>query len=148
MPEPHGPAQAPSPSVRPNATGPKLAISGDAVFRIVCQTAASSVILLFGLLLFVIVWKSWESIHYSGLSFLVRSTWDPNHRQFGALAFVFGTVATSIIAMVIAVPLGIGVAVFLAEISPPRLRRIGSFLIEMLAAVPSVVYGFWGLFVL
>ncbi len=75
--------------------------------------------------------------------------WDPepSHRKFGSLAFIYGTVVTSIIAMLIAVPLGVGTATYLAEIAPGWLRKTGSFLVEMLAAIPSVVYGFWGLYV-
>ncbi|HLW67935.1 MAG TPA: phosphate ABC transporter permease subunit PstC [Gemmataceae bacterium] len=150
MSESFRPARTPAPSTRPNALERGLPVSGDAIFKLICQAAAWLVIVLFALLVGVIVWKSWESIQHNGLGFFFRSKWDPEstHRQFGALAFIFGTVATSIIAMVIAVPLGVGVALFLAEISPPWFRRIGSFLVEMLAAVPSVVYGFWGLFVL
>src|SRR5439155_24562387 len=82
--------------------------------------------------------------------FFTQTTWDPepDHRIFGSLAFIYGTVATSVIAMTLAVPLGIGTAAYLSEIAPGWLRRPGSFLVEMLAAIPSVVYGFWGLFVL
>jgi phosphate transport system permease protein len=122
---------------------------GDVVFRRVCQGAALLVIVLAALLVVVLVRKSWLAITELGFSFLTQTRWDPqgaNH--FGALAFVWGTVYTSLIAMVIAVPLGIGTAAFLAEIAPAWLRRSASFLVEMLAAIPSVVYGFWGMFVL
>src|SRR5206468_13050698 len=86
----------------------------------------------------------------TGFDFFTNKTWDPEptHREFGALAFVYGTLATSAIAMLIAVPLGVGTAAFLSEIAPTWLRRSGSFLVEMLAAIPSVVYGFWGVLVL
>src|SRR5262249_61656270 len=85
-----------------------------------------------------------------GFRFFPEPPWapDPHHRHFGSLAFVYGTVATSLIAMILAVPLGIASAAFLSEIAPEWLRRPASFLVEMLAAIPSVVYGFWGLFVL
>jgi phosphate transport system permease protein len=108
------------------------------------------IIVLAALLFVVLVWKSWLAIKTIGIHFLTSTTWDPEptHRSFGALAFIYGTVITSLIAMVIAVPLGVGTAAFLSEIAPLGLRRVGSFLVEMLAAVPSVVYGFWGLFVL
>jgi phosphate transport system permease protein len=123
---------------------------GDYVLRICCQISALLVIVLALLLAAVLVWKSWLAIKTIGASFFISETWDPEstHRQFGSLAFIWGTVATSAIAMVIAVPLGVGTAAFLAEIAPGWLRRAGSFLVEMLAVVPSVVYGFWGLFVL
>jgi phosphate transport system permease protein len=118
------------------------------LFRLLCQASAVLVIVLAALLVAVLVSKSWLAIRTIGLHFFVGTTWDPVHRQFGALAFIYGTLATSAIAMLIAVPLGIGTAAFLSEIAPGWLRRIGSFLVEMLAAVPSVVYGFWGLFVM
>ena len=74
--------------------------------------------------------------------------WDPVAEPFGAATFVYGTIVTSIIALVLAVPLGVGIAVFLVEMAPRRLRTIVGFLVELLAAIPSIVYGLWGLFVL
>jgi phosphate transport system permease protein len=123
---------------------------GDVVFRLVCHAGAFFIILLAAALLVVLLWKSGLAIKEIGASFFVSETWDPEptHRLFGARAFIYGTVATSAIAMLIAVPLGVGTAAFLSEIAPGWLRRGGSFFVEMLAAVPSVVYGFWGLFVL
>jgi len=123
---------------------------GDLVFKVVCATAAVSIIFLTALLVIVLFWHSWLSIRTTGLGFFTQQTWDPepDHRVFGALAFIFGTVVTSAIAMAIAVPLGIGTAAYLAEIAAPWFRRIVSFMVEMLAAIPSVVYGFWGLYVL
>jgi phosphate transport system permease protein len=122
----------------------------DTGFKLLCQAAAVLVIVLAALLVVVLLWKAWLAIQTIGLAFFTSKTWDPepSHRQFGALAFIYGTLATSAIAMLIAVPLGIGTAAFLSEIAPGWLRRSGSFLVEMLAAVPSVVYGFWGLFVM
>jgi len=123
---------------------------GDHLLRLLCQACALLIVALVVLLAVVLVWKSWLAIQTVGARFFFDTTWDPepSHREFGALAFIWGTVATSAIAMLIAVPLGVGTAAFLAEIAPPWLRRVGSFLVEMLAVVPSVVYGFWGLFVL
>ncbi|MCC7085051.1 MAG: phosphate ABC transporter permease subunit PstC [Pirellulales bacterium] len=108
------------------------------------------VIVLAALLMIVLLRQSWLAIQTLGGRIFMSTTWDPEptHRQFGALAFIYGTIATSIIAILIAAPLGVGTAAFLSEIAPRWLRRMGSFLIEMLAAVPSIVYGFWGLFVL
>lgn len=83
-----------------------------------------------------------------GLHFLTSTTWDPVHQQFGALPYIFGTVVTALLALIIAGPLGVGTAIFLTELAPPRLRTPVSFLVEMLAAIPSVVYGLWGLFIL
>ncbi len=122
---------------------------GDAVFRHLCQAAAVLVVVLAALLVAILVWRSWDSIRTTGLTFFTTATWDPepSHRKFGALAFVYGTVVTSVIAMLLAVPLGVGTATYLAEVAPHWLRKSGSFLVEMLAAIPSVVYGFWGLYV-
>src|SRR5207302_3693999 len=123
---------------------------GDIAFRLICQSAAFIIIVLAALLVVILTWQSWLAIQTIGVRFFTQTTWDPepNHRIFGSLAFIYGTVATSLIAMVLAVPLGIGTAAYLSEIAPGWLRRPGSFLVEMLAAIPSVVYGFWGLFVL
>jgi phosphate transport system permease protein len=124
--------------------------SGDVLFGVLCQLAGYVVVGLAAALVAVLVWKSWLGITTNGLSFLTTSVWDPepSHRHFGALAFIYGTVSTSTIAMVIAVPFGVGSALFLSECAPGWVQRIGSSLVEMLAAVPSIVYGFWGLFVL
>ena len=83
-----------------------------------------------------------------GWSFLITSTWDPVTDQFGALPFIYGTVVTSFLALLIAVPLGVGAAIFLAELAPPKISDALTFLIELLAAVPSVIYGLLGVFVL
>jgi phosphate transport system permease protein len=100
------------------------------------------------LLVVVLAWKSLLSIETTGWGFFTTTKWDPVHKIFGAKAFVYGTIVTSVIAMLIAVPLGVGTAAFLSELAPGWLRRSGSFFVEMLAAIPSVVYGFWGLTVL
>jgi phosphate transport system permease protein len=88
------------------------------------------------------------SIRAFGWSFLFTSTWDPVAQHFGALPLIYGTIVSSMLALSIAVPLGIGAAVYLAEVAPAWVRPPISFLIELLAAVPSVVYGLWGIFVL
>ena len=123
---------------------------GDRVFREICRAAGLVVIGIFALLVVVLIVKSWESITTFGPRFFTDATWNPveDRREFGALAFIYGTLMTSFIAMVIAVPLGVGTAAYLSEIAPAWVRRIASFMVEMLAAIPSVVYGFWGVFVL
>ncbi|MEW6510559.1 MAG: phosphate ABC transporter permease subunit PstC [Bacteroidota bacterium] len=83
-----------------------------------------------------------------GWEFLTTSTWDPVMDEYGALPFIYGTVVSSLVALLIALPLGLGVAIFLAELSPAWLERPLSFLVELLAAIPSIVYGLWGIFVL
>jgi phosphate transport system permease protein len=122
----------------------------DRYFQRLCQLAACLILLVSGLLLVVLVVRSWLGITTFGLSFLLSADWNPvaDPPRFGSLAFVYGTLVTSALAILIAVPLGVGTATYLSEIAGPRLRRVASFFIEMLAAIPSVIYGFWGLYVL
>ncbi|HEU5360244.1 MAG TPA: phosphate ABC transporter permease subunit PstC, partial [Candidatus Deferrimicrobiaceae bacterium] len=101
-------------------------------------------LLLFGLL----VRESLPAIRKFGASFLTNRTWNPVLEEFGALPFLYGTVVSSLIAIVIAVPLGVGSAIFINEFAPDRLKAPVSFLAELLAAIPSVIYGLWGIFVL
>ncbi len=83
-----------------------------------------------------------------GISFITSSEWSPSNGKFGALAFIYGTIVTSVIALVIAVPLSLGVSLFLTEYAPKRLRAPIGYAVDLLAAVPSVIYGLWGVFVL
>jgi phosphate transport system permease protein len=99
-------------------------------------------------LVVALCWESREAIRAFGLRFLVTSHWDPVAGEFGALPFIYGTLLSSLLALLIAVPLSLGAAIFLAELAPAWIRPPVAFLIEMLAAVPSVVYGLWGIFVL
>jgi phosphate transport system permease protein len=121
---------------------------GDAYAHAVAFLFGASVVGLTGML----AWELWRNSALSrqafGFSFFVSQTWDPVAGQFGALPFVFGTLMTSGIALLIAVPLGIGVAIFLAELAPPRLSATAGMLLELLAAVPSVIYGLLGVAVL
>jgi phosphate transport system permease protein len=120
----------------------------DRVFGWLCQSCGVFVILTVAALVTVLVWQGAPALAHAGeYRMFSSSTWDPDTRPplYGALVFVYGTLVTSAIAMLIAVPLGIGSAAFLAEIAPASVRRVGSFLLELLAAIPSVVYGFWGL---
>ncbi len=120
----------------------------DALFRLACEAAAGSVLVVAAALVAFLVADSWPAVRALGLRFFAGTNWDPVRDDYGALPFVYGTLATSAVAMVVAVPLGVGAAAFLAEIAPGWVRRVGSFLVELLAAIPSVVFGFWGLFVL
>jgi phosphate transport system permease protein len=122
----------------------------DQLFHLLCQAAACLIILLAVLLVLILLDRAWLAIRTVGIGFLTHKDWNPNADPpvFGSLAFVWGTVMTSLIAMLIAVPLGVGTAAYLSEIATVRLRRLASFFIEMLAAIPSVIYGFWGIFVL
>jgi phosphate transport system permease protein len=108
--------------------------------------------LLIAGLMVLIIWEvgraAWLSIHTFGFSFFTSSRWDPVHDVFGALPFIYGTLASSLLALIIAVPLSLGIAIFLSEMAPPWLKDPVSFIVEILAAIPSVVYGLWGIFVL
>ncbi len=121
---------------------------GDRIFHATTGSFAALVLAL-PLVMIVLLWSlSRESISKFGLGFLTGTTWDPVRESFGALPFVWGTVVSSIIALILAVPVSLGVAIFLSEMCPQRLRRPLSFMVELLAAIPSVVYGFWGIFVM
>jgi phosphate transport system permease protein len=104
------------------------------------------------LLTFLLAYELWANSALSrvqfGWAFLFNSTWDPIAGKFGALPFIYGTVATTALGLLFAIPLGIGAAVFLAELAPPRISDLMTFLIELLAAVPSVIIGLIGIFVL
>jgi phosphate transport system permease protein len=121
---------------------------GDLTFRSVLTLAAVAIPALLVLLL----WELWVSarpaIERFGLGFLVSAEWNPVAEEFGALPLIFGTVVSSFLALLIAVPLSLGVAIFLVEFAPRRIRAPTSFVIELLAAIPSVVYGLWGIYVL
>src|SRR5579883_143931 len=120
----------------------------DWLFRQITQSSALIVILFVLLIVALLSLQAWPAIRGLGVSMVASSNWDPTHDQFGGLPFVYGSIVTSLLAMLIAVPLGVGTATFLAEVAPSWLRRGGSFLVELLAAIPSVVYGFWGIYFL
>jgi phosphate transport system permease protein len=120
---------------------------GDEIARLITFLFAASVVLI-TILLVVQLWiNSALPRHKFGLHFFFTSVWDPIADQFGALPFIYGTLVTSAVALFLAVPLGIGAAIFLAELAPPRVSDILQFFIDLLAAVPSVIYGVLGIFV-
>jgi len=120
----------------------------DHIFYIAMLACGLCVLALVGLIVYELITKSNLSWHAFGWKFFFRSEWDPVNSQFGALPFVYGTIVSSILALVIAVPLAIGVAVFTTEMSPRWLRGPLAFTTELLAAIPSVIYGLWAIFVL
>jgi phosphate transport system permease protein len=117
---------------------------GDEIVRLVTFLFAASVVLVTLLLVYELWVGSALPRHKFGLSFLVTRVWDPLLDQFGALPFIYGTLVTSAVALIIAVPLGIGAAIFLAELAPARVSDTLEFFIDLLAAVPSVIYGLLG----
>jgi phosphate transport system permease protein len=122
--------------------------TGDAVFRLILLAVALLILLIVAAMVAAMASNSMPSIREFGFAFLWGRSWDPIKGEFGALPFIYGTVISSLIALIIAVPLSLGVAIFLVEQAPPRLARPIAFLVELLAAIPSVVYGLWGIFVL
>jgi phosphate transport system permease protein len=122
--------------------------TGDEAAYLVTYVFAASVLLVTALL----VWELWRtsgpSRHQFGFGFFKGTNWDPVAGDFGALPFIYGTLLTSILALMISVPLGVGAAIFLAELAPPKLSSACTFLVELLAAVPSVIYGLLAIFTL
>jgi phosphate transport system permease protein len=120
----------------------------DNVFRGAMLLSALSIFGIVLLVLWQLIYKSQMSLHEFGFRFFIGSDWDPVSGKFGALPFIYGTLVSSLLALVIAVPLAVGVAVFTTEICPRVLRGPVSFTVELLAAIPSVIYGLWAIFVL
>jgi len=122
--------------------------SGDEIAHLITLTFAASILLVVVWLVYELYVNSTLARHKFGWHFFLTSTWDPVFENFGALPFIYGTLVTSALGLLIAVPLGVGAAIFLAELAPPRLSDGLAFVIELLAAVPSVIYGLLAIFVL
>ena len=139
---------AEAPAIKPRLTrsGPRL--TGDGVFRIFIYACGLLLVLILGLMVISLADKARPAISAFGFDFLFRATWNPVKEVFGAAPVIYGTLASSFIALVLVVPVSIGCAIFLSELAPGWLRTPVSFMVEMLAAIPSVIYGLWGLFVL
>ena len=127
---------------------PRASRIPDAAFGVIILLTAISVFAIVVLVAWELIDKSRLSLHQFGLAFFYGHDWDPVAGTFGAWPFIYGTLVSSFLALLMAVPLSIGVAVFVTEMCPQRLRAIISFLVELLAAIPSVIYGLWGIFVL
>ncbi|MBV9858920.1 MAG: phosphate ABC transporter permease subunit PstC [Alphaproteobacteria bacterium] len=122
--------------------------SGDAAFRGLTFVVALVVLGILGGVILALIAGAWPALKAFGPAFLVTNVWNPVTERFGALAPIYGTVVTSAIAMVIGIPVAFGIAVFITELCPPWLKRPLATMIELLAAIPSIIYGIWGLFVL
>jgi phosphate transport system permease protein len=121
---------------------------GDIVFRNVTRVAALAVLLILGGIIISLIIGAWPALRRFGFPFLYTQIWNPVTGKFGAAAPIYGTLVTSLIAMIVAVPVGLFIAMFLTELCPMRLRRPIGIGIELLAGIPSIIYGIWGLFVL
>lgn len=121
---------------------------GDRIYRLVLLLAALATVLIIAGIAFQLYTATGESRHAFGPKFVTSTEWNPVTEKFGALPFILGTLYTSFLALLLALPISVGTAIFLAEIAPPWIRTPVSFVVELLASVPSVIYGLWGIFVL
>jgi phosphate transport system permease protein len=120
---------------------------GDSTFYILTLTSAVAVLIVLAGVMIALVHGSLPTWRVFGLDFFTSQSWNPVTEKFGALPAIYGTLLTSVIAMLIGVPISLGIAIFLTEISPESLRRPIGIAIELLAGIPSIIYGIWGLFV-
>ena len=125
-----------------------IGAQGDTIFKSLMLMGALSLVGILGLIVFELIYNCRSTLAKFGWHFFITNAWDPVAGDFGAWAFVYGTLVSSLIALVIAVPLGIAVAVFINELCPRSLRKLLSFAVELLAAIPSVIFGLWSIFVL
>ncbi len=131
----------------PPTQTPRSGPLADVIFGLLAKAAAFLTLSLLAGILISLFISAWPAIAKYGLGFLTSTTWDPVKEEFGGLVMIYGTIATSLIALVIAVPVSFGIALFLTELSPAWLKRPLGTAIELLAAIPSIVYGMWGLLV-
>lgn len=141
-------AAAPVASVPADAAGIEGSSTGDRIYRVVTLLCAVSIPALLGFIAIEIMIGAWPALSKFGFSFLTGSTWDVGAGEFGAAPMIYGTIVSSVLALLLATPFALGVAIFLSEFAPPWLRQPVAFLVDLLAAIPSVVYGLWGIFVL
>jgi phosphate transport system permease protein len=145
---PHVPLDRTTSRVRTMLAGQSTGANADHTFRTLVILCALSIIAIVLLIVHELWTQSALARHEFGWKFFTSSDWDPVSGQFGALPFIYGTLVSSFLALAMAVPLGVGVAIYMTEICPRALRSMLSFVVELLAAIPSVVYGLWGIFVL
>jgi phosphate transport system permease protein len=122
--------------------------TGDAIFYGLTIFFAVLVLMILGGVIASLVYGAWPAMHHFGFGFIINSAWNPVTDNYGALAPIYGTLVTSLIAMLIGIPVAFGVALFITELCPKWLKRPLGTMIELLAAIPSIIYGIWGLFVL
>ncbi len=140
--------EVPAPATPQTSVSLERASYGDWVFRILLTLGAVAIPVLLAFLVYQLYSGSHLAIAKFGFNFVITSTWDPVAEEFGAFPLIFGTLVSSLLALLIAVPLSLGVAIYLTEFAPKAIRQPVAFLIGLLAAIPSVVYGLWGIFVL
>ncbi len=126
----------------------KTGTIGDGAFRLVLQIFATTILVIVVAMIGMMIWNSMPTLKAFGIGFLYGREWQPASDIYGALPFIYGTIVSSILALILAVPVSLGIAVFLVEQAPKKIATPISFMVELLAAIPSVVYGLWGIFVL
>ena len=131
-----------------SSVGARESNVADGVFRGIVVLCAVTILVVVGLIVYELITQSHLAMSKFGFSFLTKQIWDPVAEDFGALPFIYGTIVSSLLGLIIAVPLSVGTALFLTELCPQWLRGTLSLLVELLAAIPSVIYGLWAIFVL
>ena len=121
---------------------------GDKIFQTVLMLMAAIILVVVAAIIGKMILNSWPTLEQYGPAFLTGREWVPAQNKFGALPFIYGTVVSSLVALIISVPLSLGIAIFLVEQAPKKIATPIGFMVELLAAIPSVVYGLWGIFVL
>ena len=141
-----------SAAIEDEVPGPPLSSSsgsiGDKIYGAITFLASLTIFVIIIWIASSLGWQSLPVFKQFGFSYITGSVWDDGQKQFGILPYIFGTLYSSFIALLIAVPISLGTAIFLSEMAPPWIRTPVTFLVELLAAIPSVVYGLWGIFVL
>src|SRR5258708_14684270 len=120
---------------------------GDRIFRHATRLFAILVLLVLGGIILLLIYGAWPAFEKFGPGFITKASWNPVTEQFGGLVPIYGTLVTSCVALLVGTPISFGLAFFLTELSPPFLKRPIGTCVELLAAVPSIIYGMWGLFV-
>jgi phosphate transport system permease protein len=138
--------EQPSPGLS-SALRPRRAFA-DRTFKSTSYIAGGLVLLILGLIAFTMTNRSTQALRHAGLKFFTSRVWDPPTKSYGILSYIFGTVYTAVIALVLAVPISLGIALFITQVAPGWLRKMMIYIIDLLAVVPSVVFGLWGVLVL
>ncbi|GAA2184776.1 phosphate ABC transporter permease subunit PstC [Brooklawnia cerclae] len=141
----------PSPAPRAARVDPSRAIAssagiGDRIFKVTAHGGGVLVLLIMSLVGLFLLWRGFRAIDVAGWSFLTTQDWEPNSGHFGVAAVLFGTITIALIAILVALPLALGVATYISEYAPEGMKRLFTNIIDLMAAIPSVVYGLWGMF--
>ena len=142
------PPVATIPPPEPSPLGASRRAGADASFRLLALAAGLLVLVILLLITVSTAHEAWPAFRAQGLSFFTTNDWNPAQNHFGALAFIYGTLVVSVIALAFAVPISLGIALFLTEVAPRRVRQPVVYILDLLAAIPSVVFGLWAFYLL